>query len=267
MVLAGVFGVFGAPSFLPDSVTSLFNGGRGNAPMLTLANFDEVTEGKAVFMKMYAPWCGHCKKLAPTWDALAGELNTKRGQRKALIKEALHAEDGTFQGVVSKGWDEASDESSAHVLIADVDCTSAGGRPLCDLHGVQGFPTLLYGDGGGGFIKYEGDRSLGALKAHAQALPAPCSLARLSSCTLEQRALVATFQALSPAELEERIEAAERGLVEAEEDFEAGVERLRSERGRYKDAWEATKAYAKTQGGLGNALAVLAARRKAGDTA
>jgi len=38
-------------------------------------NFKELVldETKDVLVKYYAPWCGHCKKLAPIWDELAEE--------------------------------------------------------------------------------------------------------------------------------------------------------------------------------------------------
>lgn len=39
--------------------------------MLTEANFDKETKDGVWFVKFYAPWCGHCQKLAPVIDALA----------------------------------------------------------------------------------------------------------------------------------------------------------------------------------------------------
>jgi thiol-disulfide isomerase/thioredoxin len=34
---------------------------------LTHENYDQITEGKTVFIKHYAPWCGHCKAMARDW--------------------------------------------------------------------------------------------------------------------------------------------------------------------------------------------------------
>ncbi|KZO93772.1 thioredoxin-domain-containing protein [Calocera viscosa TUFC12733] len=62
-------------------------------------------EGKPLFVKFYAPWCGHCKKLAPTWVELASKMR------------------GTL-------------------TIAEVDCEKH--KALCKKEGVPGFPQLVF---------------------------------------------------------------------------------------------------------------------------
>eukprot|EP01062_Namystynia_karyoxenos_P038535 TRINITY_DN27961_c2_g1_i1.p1 TRINITY_DN27961_c2_g1~~TRINITY_DN27961_c2_g1_i1.p1 ORF type:complete len:210 (+),score=56.38 TRINITY_DN27961_c2_g1_i1:80-709(+) len=69
--------------------------------------------GRDAFVKFYAPWCGHCKRLEPTWDKLA-----------------LDYQDG---------WGY-----SAQVLIASVDCTDIRSKSLCAEHQISGYPTLRY---------------------------------------------------------------------------------------------------------------------------
>mmetsp|Transcript_50273 Transcript_50273/g.126196 ORF Transcript_50273/g.126196 Transcript_50273/m.126196 type:complete len:124 (-) Transcript_50273:37-408(-) len=76
---------------------------------LTADNFDTIIDGsKPALVKFYAPWCGHCKRLAPTWDELA--------------------------------------KSASGFGVAKVDCTEH--RDLCSKFEVRGYPTIkLFVDG------------------------------------------------------------------------------------------------------------------------
>ena len=73
---------------------------------LSDANFDSTLAQGNTFVKFYAPWCGHCKRLAPTWTALAEEYP----------------------------------EGNGKVNVVKVDCTVQ--KDLCSKHGVRGYPTI-----------------------------------------------------------------------------------------------------------------------------
>ncbi|KAG0471809.1 hypothetical protein HPP92_016355 [Vanilla planifolia] len=95
---------------------------------LTEANFEkEVGQERGALVEFFAPWCGHCKKLAPEYEKLSSSFKKTKS-----------------------------------VLIAKVDCDDQ--KSLCSKYGVQGYPTIQWFPKGSlEPKKYEGPRNAESL--------------------------------------------------------------------------------------------------------
>ncbi|CAH8305222.1 unnamed protein product [Eruca vesicaria subsp. sativa] len=81
-----------------------------------------VKSGKNVLIEFYAPWCGHCKKIAPILDEVALAF-----------------------------------QNDPSVVIAKLDAT-ANDIPS-EPFDVKGFPTIYFRSASGNVVAYEGDRT------------------------------------------------------------------------------------------------------------
>ncbi|KAF7992883.1 hypothetical protein HCN44_005227 [Aphidius gifuensis] len=96
---------------------------------LTEDTFDDHVSSGLHFVKFYAPWCGHCQRLAPTWDELG-----KSNSHDKLVN------------------------------IAKVDCTQH--QSVCEKFDIKGYPTLLWIENGKKIDKYTGQRGTIELKEY-----------------------------------------------------------------------------------------------------
>ncbi|KAF2724630.1 disulfide isomerase [Polychaeton citri CBS 116435] len=111
-------------------------GVESKVEMLSDASFAASVGGdREALVAFTAPWCGHCKTLAPTWDKVAADF-------------ALEP----------------------NVLIAKVDCEAENAKATAREAGVSSYPTIHYYPAGSKTaIPYEGGRSEGDLVAFMNA--------------------------------------------------------------------------------------------------
>jgi len=162
-------------------------------------------------------------------------------------------------------WDKLMKDfsSSKTALVADVDCTAAG-KPLCDSNGVQGFPTIKYGDPNA-LEKYEGGRDYDTLKKFADENLKPlCSPANQDLCEEDQLAELKTYLDMSFADLETSIKEGEKKIQDAEDTFKTELQKLQNAYQKLMKDKENTIAEVK-KSGLGTQKSVLAFRKSKGD--
>merc|ERR1712023_61063 len=153
-------------------------------------------------------------------------------------------------------------ERAKTTLIADVDCTAAG-KPLCETVGVQGFPTIKWGDPSG-LEDYKGGRDYDALKKFAKENLKPmCSPANIDLCDDEKKKEIAKFEAMSAADLTAEIEAKKAEIKKAEDTFSEEVKKLQDTYQQLQKDKDEEVANVK-KSGLGLMQAVQAHAKKSG---
>ncbi|XP_063781946.1 protein disulfide-isomerase A3 [Pseudophryne corroboree] len=105
---------------------------------LTDDNFDSVVQQhQFMLVEYFAPWCGHCKKLAPEYEEAATKLK------------------GT-------------------ATLAKVDCTA--NSKICNKYGVSGYPTLKIFRNGEESGAYDGPRSADGIVSTIKKQAGPASV-------------------------------------------------------------------------------------------
>ena len=74
---------------------------EGNVRVLVGKNFEEVVydQSKDVLVEFYAPWCGHCKSLAPDYEKLGAEFRNSN-----IVIAKMDATANEAKGVAVKGF-------------------------------------------------------------------------------------------------------------------------------------------------------------------
>lgn len=162
-------------------------------------------------------------------------------------------------------WEKLSDEWVGNKigLIADVDCTTEG-KPLCDSHGVKGFPTLKYGDPAA-LEDYSGGRTYADLAKFAtENLKPVCSPSNLDLCDDDKKKTIQELLAKSDAELIASIAEEEKKIEDADAAFKAEVQKLQDTYQKLSSDKDAAVEAVKASG-LGLMKSVMSFKSKTAD--
>ncbi|CAN4101833.1 unnamed protein product [Withania somnifera] len=103
---------------------------------------DVVSKHNFIVLEFYAPWCGHCKNLAPEYEKAASELSSH----------------------------------DPPIVLAKYDASDEANRDLAAQYEIQGFPTIkILRDGGKKVQEYNGPREAAGIVAYLKKQVGPAS--------------------------------------------------------------------------------------------
>ncbi|KAI8914957.1 thioredoxin-like protein [Powellomyces hirtus] len=151
--------------------------------VLSAANFDEVVKNPKnnVLVEFYAPWCGHCKNLAPIYEKVAKDFATE-----------------------------------PNVVVANLDATTSA--DIAERYGVTGYPTIKFFPAGGDAGAPEDYQAGRTEEAFVEFLNEKCGTSRAAGGGLNEQAgrvdaldkLAEKFASASAADRKTLIEEAQK---------------------------------------------------------
>ena len=142
-------------------------------------NWDELTDGKTVFVKYFTTWCQHCKDIAPDWEKLENKYR-----------------------------------DSEHVLVGHVQCNGAA-HTLCERDGVNSYPEIKHG-AHETLYSYTDTYNFEAWDAVVSNLTKPCDVLTLQYCSEREKEDIERIMAMDDKQIVDFLESFQLKVHEIE---------------------------------------------------